>query len=272
MAERGDLGYGQVARSREWRRLARRIANRGRKALTKPYKRARNRITPSGPAFERIWEQGIESELGFWRTYVATRGGDWPEEYTFRTDPASHLQPHLAELLPDRTHVSILDVGAGPLTYVGKVWPGHAVEVRAVDALADGYNTILQEANVSPPVATETCRTEELARMFEPDTFDLVCAVNTLDHSYDPMTAIRQMATIAPMVYLEHHTNEAEVEGYQGMHQWNFDVVGDTCLLWRPGEKHDLSEELTPLIVSGRKTVSRKHDDNLTCITITRSR
>jgi hypothetical protein len=271
MIDRGDrVDAAGVARARGWRRLGRRIANRGRRVLTKPYKRVRNRVTPSGPEFEKLWEHGIESELGFWRTYLATEGGDWPDEYTSRMDPSAPVQPHLVELLPDKELVRILDVGAGPLTDVGKVWPGHTVEVRAVDALADEYNALLQEEDVTPPVLTEQCRSEELADMFEPDTFDLVCAINTLDHSYDPMAAIGQMVTIGRTIYLEHHTNEAEVEGYWGLHQWNFDVVDDRCMLWRPGEKHDLAEELAPLVVSARKSVGERHHDNMTYVTISR--
>jgi SAM-dependent methyltransferase len=63
---------------------------------------------------------------------------------------------------------------------------------------------------VVPPVRTRRCDSERLLDMFEPDSFDVAYASNTLDHSYDPLRAIRQMiAVVRPggIVLLQHFPN-----------------------------------------------------------------
>jgi hypothetical protein len=71
------------------------------------------------------WASHIAEEVVFWDSYLETRGLQWPETYQLRLDPELELQPHLRALLephPPGSTISILDVGAGPLTVVGKCW------------------------------------------------------------------------------------------------------------------------------------------------------
>jgi hypothetical protein len=86
------------------------------------------------------------------------------------------LQPRPASLLPDKASVTILDVGAGPLTFLGKKHSRQELLIEAVDPLADFYDQILTEFEIEPIVRTKKCAAEELSRRFEPDTFDLVFA------------------------------------------------------------------------------------------------
>jgi len=74
-----------------------------------------------------------------------------------------------------------------------------------------------------------------------------VTARNTLDHSYDPIRAIREMLDFAkpgaPLL-LVHHRNTAEDESYHGMHQWNFEAGDDSLVVWRPGTRTDIARQL----------------------------
>jgi hypothetical protein len=52
-----------------------------------------------------------------------------------------------------------------------------------------------------------------------------VFARNCIDHAYNPESSILQMVDVVKTgryVLLEHRPNEAETEGYSGLHQWNF--------------------------------------------------
>ena len=79
-------------------------------------------------------------------------------------------------------------------------------------------------------------------------------AKNTLDHSYDPVAAIRSMATVTrpggPIVLL-HYAHEAETEGYVGLHQWNFSAPDGRLVVSRPKglgtTRIDVAEELQDL-------------------------
>jgi SAM-dependent methyltransferase len=199
--------------------------------------------------FREAWTEGIEPEIAFWRNWFATKGSEWPEDYESRLDEQLPLQPYLEPYLPASTGgtVRILDVGSGPLTFLGKQHASLQVDITAVDALADAYNRVMAEAGVQPPVPVEACESERLTEKFQPGTFDIAYARNTLDHSYDPAHAVEQMIEcVRPggYVILDHYQNEAETENYTGLHQWNIEASDDEIAIWRPGSRIDLVARL----------------------------
>jgi SAM-dependent methyltransferase len=175
------------------------------------------------------WEEGTRDEAEFWRLALARPATHWNiESYEFRLNPASPLQPELTALLsPTAESARILDVGAGPLTSLGKVWEGHRVEIVATDPLAATYDGILKDLRLEPPVRTVFAKAEVLFEKFSEGSFDLAYSSNALDHAEDPVRAIMQMlrcVRVGGWVYLWHFANEGETEAYQGLHQWNFDT------------------------------------------------
>lgn len=173
------------------------------------------------------WKAGIKSEIQFWDDYFSTRGLQWSGSYGVRLDPDFPLQPRPAALLPQQTELQILDVGAGPLTYLGKTHGGNHLKLTAVDPLADEYDRILDKYRIQPLVRTQKLAAEDLTKRFPEGAFDLVFARNCIDHSYDPERAILQMIDVVKNgrhVLIEHLPNEAENENYSGLHQWNFSM------------------------------------------------
>ena len=172
-----------------------------------------------------MWRSGVQYELRFWDDWFRTQGLQRPDKYQEKVNPEQPLQERLLPYLPAQAEVQILDVGAGPLTSLGKKTPGKTLHITAVDALADDYDRLLAKYAVVPPVRTHKLDAETLASRFPPASFDLVYASNAIDHVYDPEKAIVQMlAVLKPGGYmvLEHYENEAENENYSGFHQWNF--------------------------------------------------
>jgi SAM-dependent methyltransferase len=93
--------------------------------------------------------------------------------------------------------------------------------------------------------------------MFDRGQFDIVHARNTLDHSYDPVRAVRQMAEVTKpggAVILHHYRNEAKNEGYKGLHRWNLAVdSAGSFVISRPkkpwGMEHlDVAAELSDVL------------------------
>jgi SAM-dependent methyltransferase len=123
------------------------------------------------------------------------------------------------------------------------------VEVVAVDPLADEYNALLDKHGMTPAVRARKGEAERLTELAL-GQFDLVYSRNALDHAYDPAVAIEQMLAVTSdngAVFFEGAINEGENEGYQGLHQWNFEPAPDGDLsVWSRSERISMRERLGP--------------------------
>lgn len=203
-----------------------------RVGLHRLLRRALIRINSVASDPPKNWQLAADEEINFWAHWLWTRGGEWPEDFQSRCDPNLPLQEHITAIFdrPRGATVRILDVGAGPLTYLGKQWAGRTVEITAVDPLAERYDALLAQHHVEPLVRTEKGDAERLTDLFPANTFDLVHARNCIDHSYDPVLAIQQMVTVTQpggLVYMHHAVNEAKQQQYEGFHQWNLYTQDD---------------------------------------------
>jgi len=192
------------------------------------------------------WAKAWNYEVGFWRNWFQTKGLQWPDEYKARLDPTRPLQAIVGSRLPVGEH-RILDVGAGPLTVLGKQWYGQPVNIVAVDPLAEEYDTLLAEARLTPLVRTQKAFVETLGETFPANSFDIVHMMNALDHSRDPLTGILQMLEVARpngYVILSHATREATREHHTGMHQWDLFIEHDHFFLEGEGQRLDISDIL----------------------------
>jgi SAM-dependent methyltransferase len=192
---------------------------------------------------------------------VRAKGGDYGEEFAYRFDPAAEVEdPMLREVLArmPQQDVTILDVGAGPASTVGRRFGETSLEVVAVDPLADRYNRILDDAGLIPPVRTEALEGERLLERFGPDGFDIAYSRNALDHAIDPVLIVEQMVAVVRRggyVLLRHARNEAVHQDYVQLHQWNFDEREGDFIVWRGHEETNVTERL-----AGRAELTCRRD------------
>lgn len=210
------------------------------------------------------WERGAEDEVRYWHDWLASQGVAYAHdsvaahrEFRERFDPDMPLQQLYRDLIgaPKGAVVRILDVGAGPATTVGKVWPGRELNVVAIDPLGARYHVWLRHYELFPPVRTQPMKGEDLwAYVGWHGEFDLTHMHNALDHSADPVAIVRGMlACTKPggVVYLRHHSNEATREQFSGLHQWNFYECGGSMWMQTPGgDAIDLRAETSDLAAS----------------------
>jgi SAM-dependent methyltransferase len=194
--------------------------------------------------------RALREELQFWDAWFATRGLEWPDDFSERFDPALSLQDHVARFV-DRVPadpVTILDVGAGPLTKLGKTHPRKRLVITAADLLADEYARLLGERGVTPLVRTVYADVERLTAHFSPNAFDVVHGQNCIDHTSDPLRAIDEMVAVckpAGFVVLYHAENEGARERYGQLHQWDFTCIdGAFVIADRRGTRTDVSARL----------------------------
>lgn len=224
-----------------------------------------------------VWERGLPHELAWWEAWIAADGRRWPEVYNERLDSASVVtEPLLVECLEAIrvSRVSILDVGAGPCTSIGKTYPGKTLEITPVDPLADEYNRLWARKGIAPPVPTRACAGEELPARFGSDRFDIAYARNALDHAADPARVIRNMISVVRpggYVVLRHSANEAVKADYRGLHQWNFGLRGTELVVRRLARTVNLSALLDrEALVSAART-DDESGDWITAVLVKRS-
>jgi SAM-dependent methyltransferase len=173
------------------------------------------------------WEKRSTDELSYWSDSL--QSGQFADLIDPRAEvQATCLRRALAEIASPE--VAILDVGSGPLTAVGHVFPGKSLRIIPTDALADGYVDMLTTLGIQAPVLPIACSGEALTEKFVPGTFDIAFSQNALDHSTQPLTILRNMVSlIRPdgRVALRHFRNEGDGNGYMGLHFWNVDLEGE---------------------------------------------
>lgn len=183
------------------------------------------------------WQAGLKNEALFWEAWIKEKGLEWPDDFKSRRAPDFALQTFITELLPDENRnsaVRILDVGAGPLTRIGKLRQGWQITICPVDIAAEFFDRLLRECDIVPPVRTISGEVEHLSDLFSDEYFDLVYAENLLHCSYKPLTALRQMLQVLKLggvILLTQPLNEGRKRDYQGLYQWNiFSIAGDMMI------------------------------------------
>ena len=216
-------------------------------------------VTPQNETSFESWQKELPTEVAFWDYWIREANIPWQEERRARLDPNTPLQDWVRDLIdiPEGSPVHLLDVGAGPATQLGRVWPGREVSITAIDPLANEYNNLFAEHGIAPPVRTQQCHGEHILEMFRPNSFDFACSFNALDHSYDPLAVIQQMVEVVKpgcLVFLQHFVNEAEQEEYQGLHQWNFTAENGQFVIWNSTRRIAVADAL-PLAAEIRTVV-----------------
>ena len=205
------------------------------------------KTTPLFSRFRR-WV-GVRLEILYWRRWLAKRGGKLSGLYRSQLDPRAPLSDfhrRFIDRLP-QPKVKILDVGAGPMTGLGKVHPSKEIEITATDVLAGEYARELSARGLTPPVPTIYADAENLTEIFAENFFDYVTANNSIDHCRNPLKALLEMIRVVKagsFVSVRHRENEASRTNYLGLHEWNFKLEGQTPVLWRAGEEIDISKAL----------------------------
>ena len=188
----------------------------------------------------------------FWAAWLAGAPGteEWWSDRESRFDPDTEIRDPLVRDELERNpaeEISILDVGAGPVTKLGFRFPGKTLTIVPVDPLADEYERLLRDLGLDPPIRTIRVAGEALLEHFGSRRFDIAYSTNALDHSADPFAIISNMtALVRPggAVLLRHKRNEGESARYEGLHQWNFDVVDERFVVWNNAVRVDVGAAL----------------------------
>lgn len=223
-----------------------------------------------GPTRRLLWRTRTRNEVDFWADWLVGAPGteQWASDREARLAADTEIRDPVVRAELDANparEISILDVGAGPVTWLGLRYPGKMLTIVPTDPLADDYDRLLREAGLEPPVRTIRVAGEALLEHFGSGSFDIAYATNALDHSAEPFRIISNMvAVVRPggVVILRHKRNEGQQARYGGLHQWNFDVVEGRLVLWNDTVELDVGSALagraaTTAWLEGNEAVAR---------------
>jgi SAM-dependent methyltransferase len=212
----------------------------------------RRALMHSGLGRRLLWQRRKNTEVDFWAAWLAGAPGteQWASDRESRLAADTEIRDPLVRAELERNparEISILDVGAGPVTWLGFRYPEKRLTIVPVDPLAEEYERLLSEAGLDPPIHTIPVAGEALREHFGAIRFDIAYASNSLDHSADPFTIISNMVAVVReggVVILRHKRNEGESARYGGLHQWNFDAVDGSLVLWNNAIEVDVGSAL----------------------------
>jgi SAM-dependent methyltransferase len=183
----------------------------------------------------KAWEKGKHTSLSFYRSKMHVKAKEFNREFP--------LPSYFGPMIGDKRSVVIADIGAGMFSTTGSTWPGTDVYVIPCDLLADEFNAMLEEAGIKPLIPVEREDMEHLS--YGDSAFDIVHCANALDHTVNPIQAIKEMYRVCKpggWIYLRHFSHVGVHQNYNGLHQWNIDLEGaDDCKIWNRENVYVLS-------------------------------
>jgi ubiquinone/menaquinone biosynthesis C-methylase UbiE len=201
------------------------------------------------------WEHGKRKTLGFYRKKLPWKARQFNRKLS--------LPKYFKDLIGDKKEVTIAEIGSGMFCTIGSTWKKVKVNMYPSDILANKYNQILKDCNITPLIPIEKQDMENLT--YSNNFFDIVHCVNALDHTMDILKALKEMYRVCKpggFIYLRHFFNVAENEGYYGMHMWNIDLTDKgECVIWNKDKKFLLSDLFKKVSSTKKREMEYENDD-----------
>jgi SAM-dependent methyltransferase len=180
-----------------------------------------------------------------------------------RDNPSRMFSTEIEQLikLPIGSTVDVLDVGCGPLSSLGLKSECFNINLIGIDPLADQYNKLLDEYKIGVNCSLRSVpgTIENLIKQFPDKRFDVITVFNTLDHTEDPVSGLKQVVQLLKptgFAYIWCYQNEGVCENYCGLHQWNLTCANNEPILWNPDNKFFIRS----IIPSTKINISIKED------------
>jgi hypothetical protein len=187
-----------------------------------------------------LWHLRRSSEVDFWAGWLtsAPRTEKWARDREERLDPETEIRdPVVGEELEriPADEISILDVGAGPLTWLGFRYPIKKLTIVPVDPLADEYDWLLRDAGLDRPSARSGWQAKRCSSALGKG--DSTSHTRRMRSTTARIPSQSTRTWSPSCVQVESSSSgtsgtRAKSARYLGLHHWNFDVADNSLLLW----------------------------------------
>jgi SAM-dependent methyltransferase len=152
----------------------------------------------------------------------------------------TNLLPYFEKIWQEQNRKPrVLDVGAGPLTQLVYGITHEIFDLIAVDPLADVYLDFHKILGYEIPYPLIKSNGEELASLFEENSFDLIWMNNAIDHSENPRKVMEQMTRVlrpCGYIFLSGYVREASyaiTHGFaQGLHCYDIYITDENEVVY----------------------------------------
>lgn len=130
--------------------------------------------------------------------------------------------------------LTTLEIGSGPNSNLSYWTDNNLLEVTAIDPLADVYEKIMKKLDYKYPITPIKLKGEELLDYFREETFHIVFAQNSLDHSEDPIKCFNNASLLLKkggLLFVCSNIKEGTRKSWTGMHKFDLYVENNKLLL-----------------------------------------
>jgi len=194
----------------------------------------------------RYWgNRNFYSEIRLWNNIFGLISADrrWIDQY--RLEYPEDLEEFI-DLLNARFQVHksrVLDVGSGPISRLAKGI--HKFELYCLDPLAGEYDRLHRITGMKVDFKFIEGNCEELNTIFRAESFHLVYASNSLDHTDSPALCIRCMSDMLKpdgVLFVESYEKEGSYHHWYGLHQYDLTLESPDLYL---GTRNDGMQNIT---------------------------
>lgn len=184
-----------------------------------------------------VWNSGLQDEIDWWEEWLQTEeGAEW---LAVVLNPECKIQDRrLIDVMESMSipRIQMLEFGSGPISHVGYKHKSIDIDLICVDALAEHYGALLARLKINPliKVLKLTGEDKKTYKILKNKSFDIIYASNCLDHCYNPILTISNLAGFLKndgILFLRHYRNEAKIGNYHGLHQWNVDMEDNKTII-----------------------------------------
>ena len=165
-------------------------------------------------------QKGLAEEMLFWNSTL--------KKTDLQPTETANVAPALMQLRKTfKERLIVLEIGPGPVSRLTRGWEANLYDLVGIDPLADEYMKLRKSPFLVKGYA------EEMDKMFLPESFHMVYASNSLDHTSNPALCFRNMVLLTKVggvIIVCGNEREGSRTKWSGLHQHNLWLNDDKLI------------------------------------------
>ena len=130
--------------------------------------------------------------------------------------------------------LDLLEIGSGTISNIAYYVDQKLINVTAIDPLANEYKRMLKKVNYNYPIKPIKLKGEDLLRCFKEKCFHIIFALNSLDHTENPIKCLDnayQLLMPGGIIFIVNNVKEGSRQNWMGLHQHDIYVKDNELIV-----------------------------------------